>query len=65
MDSSKRKQGSNCESCNNYIYDEEYDYYYCDINLDEDEMYRFLTGSLTECSYYQSGDEYRVVRKQM
>lgn len=54
-----------CDTCNNYIYDEEFDYYYCDVNLDEDEMYRFLTGTNKECPYYINGDEYRVVRHQM
>lgn len=33
---------TNCESCMNYEYDEEYDYYVCMKNLDEDEMYRFV-----------------------
>ena len=27
---------TNCESCMNYEYDEEYDYYVCMKNLDED-----------------------------
>ena len=35
---------TNCESCMNYEYDEEYDYYVCMKNLDEDEMYRFVRG---------------------
>ena len=34
---------SNCEMCEYYLYDEEYDYYYCDMELDEDEMYDFVT----------------------
>ena len=33
--------------------------------LDEDEMVRFVQGDFRECPYYQVGDEYRVVRKQM
>lgn len=54
-----------CETCVNYVYDEEYDCYCCDVNLDEDDMYRFLTGNCNNCSYYQLYDEYKVVRKQM
>lgn len=54
-----------CEYCSNYVYDEEEDYYYCDVDLDEDEMYRFLTGSFKACPYYQSNDEYKIVRHQM
>ena len=61
----KKKSNVNCESCMNYEYDEEYEYYVCTQNLDEDEMYHFLTGHYKECPYYKSDDEYRVVRKQM
>lgn len=57
--------GNICETCVNYIYDEDYDYYVCDMDLDEDEMYRFLTSSCRDCPYYQLYDEYKVVRKQM
>ncbi|HIZ06622.1 MAG TPA: hypothetical protein IAA08_01655 [Candidatus Eubacterium avistercoris] len=62
----KEKSGASaCEFCANYIYEEEDDCYYCDVNLDEDEMYRFLSGNFRECPYYRSDDEYRVVRHQM
>ena len=40
---------SNCDTCVNYVYDEESEYYYCLVDLDEDEMYRFLSGSQREC----------------
>ena len=56
---------TNCESCMNYEYDEEYDYYVCMKNLDEDEMAHFITGNFRQCPYFKMGDEYRVVRKQM
>ena len=42
-----------------------YECYTCDRDLDEDEMMRFLTDQHYQCPYYRSGDEYRVVRKQM
>ncbi len=54
-----------CESCANYCYDEEEEYYYCDVSLDEDEMSRFMMNTMKDCPYYQSDDEYRIVRKQM
>ena len=38
---------------------------YCDVNLDEDEYYRFVSSDYKECPYYRSGDEYKVVRHQM
>ena len=58
-------QATNCEECANYIYDDECECYCCDINLDEDEMYKFMSGTFYNCPYYKYGDEYSVVRKQM
>jgi hypothetical protein len=56
---------SNCENCVNFVYDEDYECYVCDRNLDEDEMYRFLTGTFDSCPYFQLYDEYKIVRKQI
>ena len=56
---------SKCEDCANYEYDEDYEYYVCQQNLDEDEMMRFMQGDFAHCPYYQTGDEYKIVRKQM
>ena len=53
-----------CETCANYIYDEEFDEYYCQMNLDEDEYARLLQHSRAHCPYYRDGDEYRIARKQ-
>ena len=39
----KEKHSAGCEYCSNYIYDEEFGYYICDVNLDEDEMSRFFS----------------------
>lgn len=55
---------SNCELCMNYYYDEEYDCYTCSMNLDEDEMYRFVRGNNEDCHYFRMGDDYTIVRKQ-
>lgn len=54
-----------CDSCANYVYDEDYECYTCDVNLDEDEMAHFLADTFYHCPYYRLGDEYAVVRKQM
>ncbi|WP_434309233.1 DUF6472 family protein [Hominifimenecus sp. rT4P-3] len=59
------KNTGGCEYCANYEYDEEFECYSCVMSLDEDEMARFLRGDTRECPYFQMGDEYRVVRKQM
>ncbi len=55
---------SNCDICAHYIYDEVYDCYTCDINLDEDEAVRFMQGSFDNCPYFDPYDEYKIVRKQ-
>ena len=60
----RRKQINCCETCANFIYDDEYGNYVCDINLDEDEMQRFLTNKDFVCPYYNYYDEYKIVRKQ-
>lgn len=57
--------GLSCEACVNYVYDEDYECYCCLVNLDEDEMYRFLTNGVRECPYFRLDDEYAVVRKQI
>lgn len=54
-----------CDSCMYYEYDEDYECYVCQMDLDEDEMYRFLTNTNENCPYYRYGDEYSVVRHQM
>ena len=61
----EKSKGSNCEYCGNYVYDDDYGYYVCEMDLDEDEMARFLADECKDCPYYQPGDEYLVVRKQM
>ena len=48
---------TNCEQCMYYAFDEESGYYICEMDLDEDEMRRFLEGSFRQCPYYHDGDE--------
>lgn len=56
---------ANCEDCMNYIYDEEYECWSCSRSLDEDEMFRFMTGQFRDCPYYRRGDDYTIVKKQI
>lgn len=56
---------SQCDTCAHNEYDDEYEEYYCAVNMDEDDYYRFITNHNTHCPYYQNGDEYAVVRHQM
>ena len=55
----------NCETCMYYGYDEAYEEYYCAVQLDEDEMEKFLGDRFQDCPYYRLEDEYKTVRKQM
>lgn len=61
----RRAQATSCETCANYVYEDEYGYYACMVSLDEDEYGRFLTSTVQSCPYYRLDDEYRVVRHQM
>ena len=56
---------SSCDTRSNYQYDEDYECYVCMVDLDEDDMSRFLRGDNFACSFYQLDNEYLVVRKQM
>lgn len=56
---------TSCDCCSNYVYDEECEYYVCEVNLDEDEMMRFMTSNVQSCPYFRLDDEYQIIRKQM
>lgn len=56
---------TNCDYCINYVYDEEEDYYECQMSLDEDEYARYIKSSFKNCPYFRMGDEYKIVKKQM
>ncbi len=58
------KNNTPCETCAYFAYDDEYDCWFCEMSLDEDEMHRFMQGSFMNCPYWRNGDEYAVVRKQ-
>ena len=61
-----KKQGplTSCDTCGNYVYDDDYGYYLCEADLDEDEMERFLRSANDICPFYRPGDEYRTARRQ-
>ena len=48
-----------------YFKDEEDEQYYCEMDMDEDDYVRLVTGHYSECPYFVNGDEYKVVRHQM
>ena len=61
----KKITSTSCDTCANYRYDEELEYYVCEVSLDEDEMGCFLRGNVKNCPYYRLDDEYAIVRKQI
>ena len=58
------KPGGSCEFCAHYEYDDEMDCYVCEMNLDEDEMARFLASDTGSCPFWRPGDDYLTARKQ-
>lgn len=69
MDNKKNKKkqevATSCDMCAYFMWDEEFEEYVCDANMDEDEISRLMSDSHYNCPYYKNGDEYRVVRHQM
>ena len=64
MDKTKKETGCNCDYCVHYDWDDEGEFYECNMNLDEDEMVYFLKGQYKNCPYFQAYDEYKIARKQ-
>ena len=60
----KRPSPTDCESCMYYDFDDYMDAYICTLNLDEDEMIRFMSHPYSSCPYYKYYDEYKTVQKQ-
>lgn len=56
---------TSCETCAYFAYDDEYEEYYCDVNMDEDDYGRLVSSNFKGCPYYKDGDEYKVVRHQI
>ena len=56
----KKDKVSQCEICVYYDADEDS----CTINLDEDDMAKYMGDSFYNCSYFSLYDEYKIVRKQ-
>ena len=54
-----------CDSCLFYVYDEVSQEYYCDCDMDEDELTGLERDKKAACPYYRDGDEYKTVRHQI
>ena len=55
----------NCETCVYFVFDEEYEDYYCSADMDEDDYARLMQDAHRKCPFWRDGDEYAVVRHQM
>ena len=55
----------NCDYCNNLVYDEEIEGYVCDVDMDTAYMKNLKVLRNRPRPYYQSNDEYKIVRHQM
>ncbi len=51
----RQRKAAGCDYCANYVYDDETGTYYCDVNLDEDEYYRFLYRKYEGMSLLRNG----------
>lgn len=60
----KKNTGGVCEECAYFVYDEDYEDYFCEANLDEDEMLRLMRSGSGGCPFFRRDDEYGVVRRQ-
>ena len=54
-----------CDTCAYLVYDDEYEDYVCDIDMDEDDYGNLMSNGFKGCPYYRDGDEYKVVRHQI
>lgn len=59
-----KKLPPSCDSCIHHVYNEEYLAYFCEQEIDEDELVRFAFSPHARCPFYQFADEYINVRKQ-
>ena len=54
-----------CDECAYFTYDEDYEEYVCDMDMDEDDYGALLSREFKNCPYFRDGDEYKVVRHQL
>ena len=54
-----------CENCVYYVYDEDEEDWFCEADVDQDDLIRLMEGGSRGCRFWRSNDEYAVVRHQM
>ena len=63
-----KESRTSCETCTYYIYDEEYECYLCDKNMDEDDYIRLMTKMIillleNSCRIIEKARKYKTKRK--
>ena len=53
-----------CEDCVYYDYDQELEAFVCTMDLDEDEMERFLKVTSAAWPFYRPGGDYKTASRQ-
>ena len=53
-----------CDYCLNNEYDEQLGEYTCTVDMDMDDMERFLFGRQKSCPFFRIDNEYKIVEKQ-
>lgn len=57
-----------CDYCSNYVYDEDEECYFCEADMDEDDVAKLMEGRINRgggCPYFSLDNEYAVVNKQI
>lgn len=59
------KGKNECEYCLNYVYDEEFEEYVCQVYMDEDDMAEYYAQERRSCKFFRNNNEYSIVHKQI
>ncbi len=54
-----------CDHCAYYAYDDTDGEWYCDADMDEDDVYRLESENYRTCPYFRDNNEYAVVKHQI
>ena len=53
-----------CDACAYYVWDDDFEEYVCEAQMDEDDLGRVMREGRKSCPYFRDGDEYMIARKQ-
>ena len=61
----KKKPQTSCDTCLYFTYDEDYEAYMCDMDMDADEYADVMYDDQYSFQYYRNDNKYAVLTKQM